>query len=1024
MLKKILKITGIILLVLIVLAFALPLLFKGKIISIAKTEINKNVNAKVDFSDIDISLFRHFPRLAVGLEDLQVIGTDDFSKDTLIAAKQIDVALNLMSVISGSEMKIYSVTIDDPRIHAIVNKEGKANWDITKPDTTTVTPEEPSTFKMNLKRYEINNGYISYVDIPGDMSAEIVDLDHSGSGDFTSDLFTLSTTTAAQSVSFIYTKIPYLVNAKAALDADIEVDNKASKYTFKTDDIALNDLKLATEGYFQFVNDTTYGMDIKFNAPSTEFKTLLSLIPAVYKNDFDKIKTSGKAVFNGFVKGEYNSVKIPAYNINLNVENGFFQYPDLPQPVKNIAIALKVDNPDGVTDNTVVDISKGHIEFGNDPFDFRLLLKKPVTDQYIDATVKGKLNLAQVTQFVKLSGDTKLSGQVDADVTAKGNVAVVTQQKPGPFTANGFLNITNLNYSSKDLPQPIKNSDIQMSFQNSDGVADNTVINISKAHVEIGADPVDFNVLIKNPATSLIFDGRAAGKFNLANVAQFTTLEPGTTLSGLLSAYISFKGNKAAIDKKEYDKINLAGTLDLNNVQYVSKDYPKGIKVGQAAFTFNPKNITLNTLKAEYMKTVLTANGSIDNAIGYALKDEPVAGTLNVLADRVNLNDFMGTSEATNTADSTATGDNTGTASGDPFAVPKNIAFTLNAGVNKLVYDKTEYNNLKGTVALKDETVTFKDVQMDALDGKIMLSGLYSTKNDKKKPDIALTYDVSGLSAEKTFYAFNTVQKLMPVGKFISGKINSKLTLNGKLGGDMTPVLSSLTGGGNLLLLDGVLKKFAPVEKIAQTLNVADLNGFTLKDVKTYFEFANGKVLVKPFKVKVKDIEMEVGGMHGFDQSLDYMIGMKLPRSIIGNQGNALINNLAQQASSKGIPVKLSDYINLNLKMGGTITSPQIKTDLKEATGDLAADIKQQAADFAKQKLDSAKQQLKDSANAIKNQAVKDLKDELAKQILGGNKDSANNGKPLDNTKKNAEEAVKNTLNNLFKKKKDTTKKQ
>src|SRR5690606_4347405 len=104
----------------------------------------------------------------------------------------------------------------------------------------------------------------------------------------------------------------------------------------------------------------------------------------------------------------------PAYLVNLNVEDGFFQYPDLPQPVKNIAIAMKVENPDGVMDNTVVDISKGHIEFGNNPFDFSVLFKKPETDQYIDARVKGKLDLAQVTQFIKLTGDTKLSGLLDA----------------------------------------------------------------------------------------------------------------------------------------------------------------------------------------------------------------------------------------------------------------------------------------------------------------------------------------------------------------------------------------------------------------------------------------------------------------------------------------------------------------------------------------------------------------------------------------------------------------------------------
>ena len=1020
MLKKIAKVTGIVLIVLILIAFILPFAFKGKIMQIAKTEINKNVNANVDFKDIDISLFRHFPRLAVALETLQITGAGDFSKDTLIAAKKIDVALNLMSLFGGDQMKIYSITIDEPRIHAIVNKEGKANWDIAMPDTTTTAaPEAESSFNIQLKKYSIKNGYISYIDIPGDMSSEIFHLNHSGSGDFTADLFTLKTSTSAQSVSFTYTKIPYLVNTKAALDADIEVDNRNDKYTFKTDDIALNDLKLSAEGYFQFVNDTTYGMDIKFNAPSTEFKTLLSLVPAIYKNDFDKIKTSGKAIFNGFVKGEYNTAKMPAYNINLNVEDGFFQYPDLPQPVKNIAIALKVDNPDGVTDNTVVDLSRGHIEFGNDPFDFKLLLKKPVTDQYIDAWIKGKLNLAQVTQFVKLSGDTKLSGLLDADATAKGNVAVITQQKPGPFSANGFINITNLNYSSNDFPQPIRNSNIQVKFDNPDGVADHTVIHVPAAHIEIGNDPVDFNVLIKNPATTLYFDGNAKGKFNLANAAQFTSFEPGTQLAGMLSANIAFKGNKADIDKEAYEKINLAGTLNVADMNYTSKDYPAGIKVSDAAFTFNPKNITLNTLKAEYLKSHITANGSIDNAIGYALKDEPVAGTLNVHADKLNLNDFM----ATEAADSAA---GTGTTSPEPFAVPKNVAFTLQAAVDNLTYDKTDYNNLKGTVVIKDETVTLKNLQMDALDGKIGLNGSYSTKADNKHPAISLSYDVKELSVEKTFYAFNTVQQLMPIGKFISGVISSQLTLNGKLGSDMSPVISTLTGKGNLLLLEGVLKKFAPVEKLAQTLNVAELNGLTLKDIKTHFEFANGKVLVQPFHVKVKDIDMEIGGMHGLDQSLDYAIGMKLPRSIMGTQGNALINNLAQQASNKGIPVKLSDYINLNIKMGGTISNPQIKTDLKEAAGDAVADMKQQAADFAQQKIEDTKKTLQDSAKAIKDEAIKDLKEEAVKQLLGGKKDSAEAGKPLDETKKKAEQAVKNTLKDLLKKKstKDTTKKE
>ncbi|MEO6894967.1 MAG: AsmA-like C-terminal region-containing protein, partial [Ginsengibacter sp.] len=892
------------------------------------------------------------------------------------------------------------------RIHAIVNKDGKPNWDITKPDTATASVNE-SEFKLSLKKYSINDAYISYIDIPANMNSEIFHLNHSGSGDFTSDLFTLKTKTSAESVSFTYANIPYLVNAKTSLDADIQVDNKNDKYTFKTDDIKLNDLQLSTEGYFQFVNDSTYGMDIKFNAPSTEFKTLLSLVPAIYNNDFAKIKTSGKAVFNGFVKGEYNSVKIPAYNINLNVENGFFQYPDLPQPVKNIGLAVKVDNPDGITDHTVVDISKGHIEFGNDPFDFTLLLKNPVTVQYIEAAVKGKLNLAQVTKFVKLTGNTKLSGLLDADASAKGNLAVITQQKPGPFTANGFINITGLNYSSNDFPQPISNSNLQIKFENPDGVADHTVIQIPTAHLEIGNNPIDFNVSIKNPATVLYFDGAAKGKFNLASVSQFTTLEPGTQLSGMLAADIAFKGNKAAIDKKEYEKINTSGTFNVSDLNYVSKDYPGGVKVKDGAFTFNPKNITLNSLSVQYLKSNITANGSIDNAIGYALKDEPIAGNLNVHADQVNLNDFMGTD--------TAMSEN---AAAEPFLVPKNVSFTLNAGVEKLTYDKTQYDNVKGTVIIKDQTVDLKNLQMNALGGTIGLNGSYSTKTDKKHPDIALAYDVKNLDAEKTFYAFNTVQKLMPVGKFISGVINSQLTMSGRLGSNMMPDLTTLSGKGDVLLLNGFLKKFAPVEKLAQTLNVSELSGFALKDIKTYFDFANGKVLVKPFHVKVKDIDMEIGGVHGLDQSIDYVIGMKFPRSIMGAQGNALVSSLVQQASSKGIPIKVSDSINLNVKMGGTITNPVIKTDIKESAGNIAEEMKQQATEFVKSQIDSTKNTVRDSANAIKNQVVKDLREDITKQLLGGKKDSASaSEKPLENAKKNAEKTLKNTFNNLLRKK-------
>lgn len=1020
MLKKIAKITGISLAVILLILFVAPFIFKGKIIAIAKEQINKNLNAQVDFKDLSLSFFRHFPRVSVALEELQVIGTDVFAKDTLISAKEIDVAVNLFSVIGGKNMKIYSVNIDEPRIHVIVNKDGKANYDIAKPDTAAATPADTaaaSPFQMNLQHYAINNAYISYDDATMGMSTELVNFTHEGSGDFTSDLFTLKTNTKADAITFTYGGIPYLNKTKTGIDLDVEVDTKNSKYTWKTDEIALNDLKLATTGFFQLVNDSTYNMDIAFNAPSSDFKSILSLIPAVYAQDFEKIKTSGKAHLKGMVKGTMTNTKMPAYNIALEIENGFFQYPDLPKPVKNVNIQMTVDNPDGAPDNLAINILKGHIEFGNDPFDFNVQFQNPMTTQYINAALKGKLDLAGITQFVKLP-DTKIAGTVDADVQAKGSLAVVQKQQPGEFYAKGYIDINKLYYASKDFPAPIQNTSARINFESPDGLADHAVINIPAAHAEIGKDVVDLTLLLKTLASDPSFDGTAKGTFNLGNVAQFYKFEPGTSLAGNLQANVSVKGKKSSIDKSQYDAIQTAGTVQATNVSYKSKDYPDGVNLKNTQLTFNPKNVTVNDISGNFQGMNFNANGAFDNLIGYALKDETLAGTLNVSADKVDLNKLMGTTSATPAAPATKdTVAATGNApASEPFAVPKNINLTLNAKAGSVKYDKVDYNNVSGTLQVKDETVGLKDVKMQALDGTIALGGSYSTKASKKKPDIALSYDLQNLDIQKTFMAFNTVQKLMPVGQFIAGKLTSKLTLTGKLGETMMPDLSTLTGNGSMLLLEGVLNKFAPLEKLASTLDISSLKQITLKDVKSYFDVADGKVFIKPFNVKVQDVNMEIGGKHGLDQSIDYVINMQVPREKLGSKANSLVNGLVTQANSKGIPVKVSDVISFKVNMGGTITNPSVKTDLAGSGSSLADDMKDQA----KELVEAKKAAVKDSIAAVKNQVKEEVKQEvknqIAKQLFGQKDSTATKDSVKRDVKQEAVDKGKNIIKGLFKK--------
>lgn len=889
-LKKILTISLITIAVIVLLLVGSTYLFRGKIFDLVKTEINKNIDAKVDFSGVNISFFRHFPGVSVGLDNLSVVGTEVFSADTLVSAKRLDVSVNILSFLKGDEMKINGIFIDAPRVHALINEDGRANWEIVKEDQEQKEEKSSEPFKLNLKKYEIRNGYVFYDDREARMQAIVSGLNHSGSGNFSDDIFTLVTSTRADEVTYYYGNIPFLFKVDTKVDADLEIDNKTNKYSFDNLTAFVNTLELKGKGFIQSLEEG-YGMDINFSTAETDFKDILSLVPAIYKNDFGEIQTSGTASFAGRIKGNYDDNTMPGYLVTLDVKNGAFKYPDLPQGVSNVFIDAAVNNPDGKPDNTVVNVKEAKMNFGDAPFTFRLLLKNPLSDMFVDAAAKGKLDLNQVTKFVKL--------------------------------------------------------------------------------------------------------------------------EEGTRLGGVLNTELSVKGNVGDLEKKQYNNFYAAGNLDIDNFNYVSKDYPDGVTISAFRSNFTPSKIDVPKLTGEFKKTTFNATGKINNLMSYLFAGKALDADLTLNAGKINLNDWMGLTGDTSTSSATA----------DVFIVPSNLRVTLNTKADEVNYDNLVIKNLAGAVRVDDQTVKLSNIHGDALGGQISIAGSYSTKQDKQHPEIEMSYTIDKVDIEKTFTTFNTAQKLMPIGKFLSGKLSSSLTAKGKLGKDMDVDLNSLSGAGDLFVLEGVLNKFAPLEEIASKLNVSQLQSISLKDVKAFFEFANGKVMVKPFTTKIKDIEMEIGGLQGLDESLDYAVNMKLPRALLGSQGNQLVDNLASAAALKGINLNPGEMINLKLNLGGTLKNPKVSVGLKQVGETLAEQMKDQAKEFAQSKIESTKAAVQDSLQSLKEQATSAAKEEIAKRFLGkgdseDNKNDSTGG--VENITEKARESAKGLLKNILKKKDET----
>ncbi len=438
---------GFILLILIAL-FTIPIIFKDKIRVKVEQVINESVNAKVQFTDYKLGFFKNFPNLSFSLNGLSVVGVDKFENDTLAGFNSFSLVFNLSSLLGDSGYEVKSVVMDKAVINAIVLKDGKANWDIMKDTTTTEEPVEEdttaSTLKIKLKNVQLLNTSVSYTDYESDMKAVIKDLNFNLKGDMTMSETDLDMGLAIGELTFIMEGMKYLNKAKIDSKVALLADLDKMKFTFGDNYFSINDLKLNFKGMVAMPGDDIE-TDMEFGTPSTSFKTLLSLVPAVYMSDYQDLKTTGDFVFSGSAKGIYSDrdSTLPDVKINLAINNGMISYPDLPEKIQNINLKSDVFVDGKNMDNTVANIDLFHMELAGSPFDMSFNLKTPMSDPDFKGSMTGRIDLGALMKAVPMDS-ISLSGIIDMSVKMAGKMSMVEKEQYDKFTAEGQMNIKDM----------------------------------------------------------------------------------------------------------------------------------------------------------------------------------------------------------------------------------------------------------------------------------------------------------------------------------------------------------------------------------------------------------------------------------------------------------------------------------------------------------------------------------------------------------------------------------------------------
>lgn len=818
-----------------------PYFFKDELIKLAGETANENLKATVQFNDVSLSLFRSFPDFSLKLEDLSVIGRETFDGDTLVSLGSFEIQVDLMSVLKGEQYIVRSIALEDMNLSLHTLRDGTVNWDValpaddkeemaaqTDPELEDTVSSQP--FSLALESFSIRDASVHYLDEQLGIEAVLVKLNEQLTGNFSSSRTILSNYFSVDEFTFLMDGIQYVKKTRVSSDVVLDADLDEMNFVFDRFNLKLNSLQLSSKGKVS-LQDSTVLMDVVFDGGKSDFKSLLSMVPALFMKDFEGLVCSGEVGVKGFVQGSYYTNHLPAFGLSVLVNEGSFHYPDLPMGVERIAMDLNIDNPGGLVDNTVINLKQLIFDVEGNVMDMGLTLRRPVSDPVIALHAKGDFDFGTVEKIYPLDEEMKLEGKLNVAMNVK------------------------------------------------------------------------------------------------------------TTMS--------------ALESENYGSVEAAGTAHIVDFVAELDVLPLPFEIPTATLLFSPQQLQLNGMQLNLGENDISANGIVKNYLGYVLTNGVLYGELTTTSKQMNINDFIVQEEniqgshPVEMSPDTLTPDTSQVL--QAVKVPMDIDFVMKSTFGHLIYDKTELFDVNGDVKISQGVITLTDLSANTMGGQIKIDGYYSGV-EKKSPQANMNFNMQNIDIPKAAVSFASFGKIVPLALKSTGLLSAQISVNTVLDEAMMPLYNTMNASGRLTSRNIGLNNVNVLERIAEITKISKFKKLALADVDISFEVIDGKMHVKPFDLKLGEINGKVYGTSGFDETIDYVMELNMPRSVLGKEAGALIDKLSGAAANLGVNYNMAEIIPVNLFITGTVTDPVVKTGLRNATGQAVDDLKNKAKEALEQK--------------------------------------------------------------------------
>lgn len=603
-----------------------------------------------------------------------------------------------------------------------------------------------------------------------------------------------------------------------------------------------------------------------------EFETIEKIFPIDHFDVKGKLNLELKA--NGIYKKKniqehVEITSIPAFTLNLKVNDGTLKYDSAAATFHDIHLALNSSNTDGDPEHTNFDLKNFQMSLGKNNVSGNVLMKG-LNPCFIRSDLKASMDLSDVEKLYP-STKNELKGFFETAVAIDGMYDTKNNLFP---SINALINLTDGYLKTPGYPEPIENIHFTARALNKSGKAEDTRVDFDQLTFLMEGNPFSLKGYIED-FIKMNYDFSINGILDLEKLTKVFPTE-GVQLQGIVNADIESKGSILDIENGDYSKIACNGDVLIKAFKYRTPAISRSLHLNEAQLKLTPTKIVMTKCDGRVGRTKFSVTGDLMNYMYFVTaNNDMIIGDLKLISDTLDLTPWIDKTYAKQRAARNPTEVAALPVESKVWEVPKNVNFVFDSEIANVYYQDLHITKLKGEITIKNGILTLDETGFNSLNAFFSVTGSYNT-TDIRHPLFDVHLDVKELDINKAYNEIALVRKLAPAAGDTYGRVSINYKLSGELDQKGMIKLPSLKGGGNVTIADAKIngmKMFDEISKSAkQEMKNPDLKNFSMDSYIT-----DNRLYIKPFSLKVNGLNTDVVGSNDITGgNLDYLIKIEL----------------------------------------------------------------------------------------------------------------------------------------------------